>query len=176
MIEPVELGIDRAETMSGEYALATNIVEPGLMKVVLYGVTALTGEGTLANLRFRAVGGEGTASAVRIINFVWHDGSIAAEVKDGAVEIRAEAAGNSIGGHVLSSTGDFVSGARITIVDMNGETRSAISNSFGNYRFDGLSVGQTYTVSVQAKRYTFMPVTVSVTNEPLSRLDLIANQ
>ena len=51
----------------------------------------------------------------------------------------------------------------------------AMSNGFGAYRFGGLTVGQTYTVSVASRHHEFAPMTVSVTSQSIN-LDLIAAQ
>jgi len=76
---------------------------------------------------------------------------------------------------VLNAAGQPVSGATVTLVDTAGQTRTARSSSLGNFRFAELTVGQTYTVSVSAKRYTFASQTVSVTGDAVT-LDLIAEQ
>jgi hypothetical protein len=70
--------------------------------------------------------------------------------------------------------GQGISNARVTLTDTAGNTRTAISNSFGAYRFGALTVGQTFTVSVQSKQLAFAPLTVSVTGQSVN-VDLIAD-
>ena len=41
----------------------------------------------------------------------------------------------------------------------------AITNQFGDYRFGGVSVGQSYTIGVQSERFIFATQTISVENE-----------
>ena len=66
-------------------------------------------------------------------------------------------------GRLLTAIGGGVPSARVTLTDMAGQSRSVVSNGFGVYRFGGLQAGQTYTISVESRRYTFTPLTVSVT-------------
>lgn len=65
------------------------------------------------------------------------------------------AANASVSGRVVASDGRGISKAQISITLPNGEIRTALSSSLGYYRFDDLEVGQTYILSIAAKRYTF---------------------
>lgn len=78
-----------------------------------------------------------------------------------------------IGGRLLTAYGQPVSITRVTLSDMNGASRSALSSSLGYYRFDDVEVGQTYMLSVKTRRFRFQPVVVSVFDE-LTELNLIA--
>jgi len=53
------------------------------------------------------------------------------------------------------------------------ETRYAMTNAFGYYRFDEVAAGETYVFSVRHKRHTFTPRIVSVTEE-LTELNFTA--
>ncbi len=77
------------------------------------------------------------------------------------------AASVSVGGRVMSSTGAGVPRAELTISDpATGEVRSAISSSFGYYRFEGVEAGRSYVLRVRAKGLQFLPDTrvVNVTD------------
>ncbi len=43
----------------------------------------------------------------------------------------------------------------MTMTDSNGATRTAFTNSFGYYRFDDVSAGESYIFSISGKRYSF---------------------
>lgn len=61
-----------------------------------------------------------------------------------------------ITGRVVTNQGRAIKGARVVLQSASGaETRVALTNSFGYYRFDEVEVGEFYTLSVQSKRYTF---------------------
>ena len=79
-----------------------------------------------------------------------------------------------ITGRLLNSMGQGMPNARVTLTDTAGETRSVMANGFGAYRFGALTVGQTYTISVESKQLAFTPLTVSVTGETVN-VDLIAD-
>ena len=66
------------------------------------------------------------------------------------------AAGASIGGRVISSNGRGINRATVTLTDADGSTRQAVTSAFGYYRFEDVAAGQTYIVSVEAKRYRFV--------------------
>ena len=75
------------------------------------------------------------------------------------------AASVSIGGRVIVGKGGGLSNARVTLTDANGRTRTAITSSFGYYRFKDVEAGQTYIFTVSHKRYSFAPQVVNVTDE-----------
>lgn len=65
------------------------------------------------------------------------------------------AASVTIGGRVMNSYGRAAARARVTITDKNGETRYALTNAFGFYRFANVAAGETYVFKASAKRYEF---------------------
>ncbi|MBK7801800.1 MAG: VCBS repeat-containing protein [Chloracidobacterium sp.] len=84
----------------------------------------------------------------------------------GTVTILAPtAAGTSVGGIVLSPGGQAVRNARLSMTDQSGMVRTAISNSFGFFRFDDVTVGETYVLNVRSKSYVFAPQLLNVTDE-----------
>jgi hypothetical protein len=54
--------------------------------------------------------------------------------------------------------------------NQQGQIVWAITNPFGYYRFTNVEVGQTYIFSVDHKRYTFEPRTISLSDD-LTDLD-----
>lgn len=79
-----------------------------------------------------------------------------------------------VGGRILTAGG--VSGVPKVIVLLtkpNGEVIHVLSTSFGYYRFDDLDAGETYTISVSSKRFTFTPQIVQPNNN-LTDVDFIA--
>lgn len=66
-----------------------------------------------------------------------------------------------------------ISRARVTLTDASGEARTALTNSFGYFRFDSVSAGQTYVFNVSHKRYHFAPQVLSV-NEAIENVDFVA--
>jgi len=75
----------------------------------------------------------------------------------------------SIGGRVLAPNGYGVRNAVVILTLASGETRRAITSSFGYFRFDGIEAGQTAVVSVASKRFQFAPQFVS-TGEDITDL------
>ena len=91
-----------------------------------------------------------------------------------AVKISVPTAANvSVGGRVTTPDGQSIARVRVTITNMNGIARTALTNAFGYYRFEDIEAGQTYIVSAQAKRYSFNSRVLTVLDE-LTDLDIIA--
>lgn len=82
----------------------------------------------------------------------------------GAVESRAPtAAATSVSGRVRTVSGAGIGNARVTISGPGlSEPITVITNNFGHFRFDQVQAGQTYVVTVSAKRYTFSPASRAV--------------
>ncbi len=66
------------------------------------------------------------------------------------------AADVSLSGLISNTNGQGIRNIRVTISGGNlAEPRTALTGSFGYFRFDGLRAGQTYVVHVSGKRYVF---------------------
>jgi len=90
---------------------------------------------------------------------------ISGTVDKGAFESLAPTAATvKISGRVMSGRRG-VSRAAIYMTDQNGETRTALTNSFGYYQFDEVEVGQTYILNVNTKKYIFMTQVITITEE-----------
>ena len=76
-------------------------------------------------------------------------------------QVAPTAANVVVGGRVAVGK-NGLSWARVTLTDVNGETRSVLTSTFGYFRFDEVRAGETYIISVDHKRYIFAPQIVSV--------------
>lgn len=85
------------------------------------------------------------------------------------------AAGVSVSGRVTTYNGRGVGRAQIILTEADGTTRSAISNSRGNFRFDEIAAGQTCVIAIQSKRFRFgEPTRVVYLTDNVSDLDFVA--
>lgn len=75
------------------------------------------------------------------------------------------AASVTVGGRVLSPAGRGLARTLVTLTDGNGETREALTNSFGYYRFTDVAAGADYIVNVRSKRYWFAPQFLSASKD-----------
>lgn len=74
------------------------------------------------------------------------------------------AAAVGISGRIQTFDGQGIRNVSLSLIDATtGETRSAISSSFGYYKFENIYVGQTYILTVSAKRFQFEPNTRIIT-------------
>ena len=67
-----------------------------------------------------------------------------------------------VGGRAIDASGASISRARVTLTDFNGQTRTAITSSFGYFSFDEVPVGATYIFEIRHKRFQFTPQVVTV--------------
>ncbi len=65
------------------------------------------------------------------------------------------AADVTIGGQVTTQTGRGLNKAQVTITDQFGNQRTRKTNSFGYFRFENVTAGETYIISVVLKRCNF---------------------
>lgn len=85
------------------------------------------------------------------------------------------AAAVSVSGRVTTGAGIGIGSASVTIAGQNGSPRTVRTNPFGYFRFDDVSAGQSYLLSVSAKRYRFAPRTITV-GDDLTGVDFTPNE
>ena len=176
VIQPMANPVELTGTVSSSLNAVANAESRGLLRVAVYGTMPLDSNGVLLNLRFTAVGLPGTTSQLTWERMLFNEGTPGTLATDGQVElVRAQSNKAEISGRVLTTTGQGIPNARVTLTDSTGQTlrRTVLSNGFGIFRFGDLSVGQTYTISVTSRQYNLTPITVSVTSN-LVNVDLIA--
>jgi len=96
----------------------------------------------------------------------------------GAFEVQAAptAATVSVGGRVMTSEGRGIRNVVIRLTDSEGNVRTAISNSFGYYRFNDVEAGATYILTASGKRFSFsQPSQVLNVNDETEEVNFIAN-
>lgn len=83
-----------------------------------------------------------------------------------------DAATVSLSGRVTRIGGRGIEAARLSLTDSDGNTRVAVTNRLGYYRFTGVAANATYTLGVRHKRYLFNPNQRTVTaSENIADLD-----
>jgi hypothetical protein len=63
----------------------------------------------------------------------------------------------TVSGRVTHSNGRGVTSATVSLTDPDGLVRTAVTNRQGNYSFDNVPSGRTYTISASMPRYNFGP-------------------
>lgn len=78
----------------------------------------------------------------------------------------------SVSGRIVSANGSGLGKISITATGSNGQTRYAVTNSFGQYKFEDLTVGDTYVFQVSSRKYQFSnPTQVVSLSESVSDLN-----
>ncbi|MDM7921561.1 MAG: cohesin domain-containing protein, partial [Pyrinomonadaceae bacterium] len=161
-------------TLSEGSSVTAYSPEPGIVRVAVYGVTPITADGTLVNLHLAVIGGKGSSTPIEIRLPVAGNGSLPVRVTNGSLAVES-AAERSLMGTVETADGQAIGRARVTLTDANGNSRTTVSSSFGQFEFGDLEPSQTYVISVNAKGHTFTPLTFTVGRESL-RIAIRAQQ
>lgn len=126
--------------------------------------------GTMYNFRFDSNRPPQTANAT--LGFLKTGAPITVQIQAPSGTTAATVA---VSGRVTTFSGQGVSNARVTTTDFGGNSRLAITNPFGYYRFTNVSANGLYTFVVRSKRYTFTSRTVQV-NDNLTDVNFVAQQ
>lgn len=82
----------------------------------------------------------------------------------------------AISGRVLTATGQPIRSASVTISGGNLPVPVvATTGNFGNYSFEGLEIGATYSIAVSAKRYRFGGPQAVILSGDVANVDFVAN-
>jgi len=92
VIKPHLDPVDLAGTASRGLFSVSNIVEPGLLRVVMYGPMPIDDNGILVNLRFTAIGIPGSVSPLTWERIVFNEGDLFVLTTDGQIELSTIAA------------------------------------------------------------------------------------
>ena len=105
----------------------------------------------------------------QLVRLKWR---VATDVNNAGVGVRidtitgiscaATAASVSVSGRVLTPDGRGLRNAKVTISDSKGVARTVTTSSFGFYKFDDVTVGESYIMAVQSKQYRFAQRVVQV--------------
>lgn len=80
-------------------------------------------------------------------------------------QLSPSAASVLVSGRVLTLDGRGLRNAIVTLADARGMARSARTGTFGYFRFDAVTAGETYVVSITSKQYRFTPQIIAVSDE-----------
>lgn len=82
----------------------------------------------------------------------------------------------SVAGRALTADKRGIRGAIVTLTAPNGETRTTLTGTFGFYRFADVLAGETYILTIRAKRFSFTPDTQILTVlEEIAEADFIGD-
>ncbi|MCW5960238.1 MAG: hypothetical protein KIS76_08740 [Pyrinomonadaceae bacterium] len=174
-LEPVENAAGKSGTISENMFVVSNAPEPGLLKVVVFDALPVTGDGIYLNLKFRVTGKIGASTKLEIRNLLVDDGALPTVITNAELLLTDPETDESFRGRVLSTIGIGIGGARILLESTSGEQFEAYTDILGRFQVAGLTPGETYSVSVEAKSHKFNRQVISIT-ENMTEIELIAQQ
>lgn len=100
--------------------------------------------------------------------------SLAATYSSATIELLAPTASNvSVGGRVIDASGRPVRNATVQLMQANGGRVRALTNAFGQFRFDNVASGSTYVLATTARGLQFAPRVINV-SDSISDLEIQA--
>lgn len=85
------------------------------------------------------------------------------------------AAGVSISGRAVTASGKGVKNATVYLTDLEGNIRTAVTGSFGNYTFENVPSGADYVLTIVGKRVVFSnPTRILNVQSEISNEDFVA--
>jgi len=66
----------------------------------------------------------------------------------------------SVGGRILNQSGRAIKGVAVTLTSPDGAGRTALTNSLGDYVFEDVPLGITYTIRPSLRHYSFTPESI----------------
>ena len=173
-------------TDNNTYAFGRRLVEDKVVVVLNNGAAANTvtipvgtyyADGTVLNDALES--NPPAAKGNLLGGYVVSNGAITITIpaRSGAVlsTFAPTAANVSVSGRVLTAKGKGLSKVLVTITDNNGNSRTATTNSFGNYNFSEIAAGQDYVISATHRKYSFeVPTQVLQVNESLTNVNFTA--
>jgi CSLREA domain-containing protein len=161
--------IETSATLSREMTVVHNTAQPGRIGIAASGANSnerISKGDALLNLRFRVVGTTNdlkkttTALTFHQQPIIENESGTALTVKsaNGSVRISAGGAGKSVAtvsGRITTADGRGIRNVSVRLACANGETRTVVSDTGGEYSFTDVPLGETYTISVSSKRFHF---------------------
>lgn len=123
----------------GEFAVEKSVIAGG-------GRIAAGGQFALEAAIAQTLAGQRAANAANSVHAgFWNPASLV-----------PTAAGVSVSGRVTTADGRAIRHVRITLTDAGGNSRTALTGSFGYFSFSEVPSGETYVITAVAKRYEFV--------------------
>jgi hypothetical protein len=136
------IGAETAGTLSNGWTITTNN-SSGTLVVSGFNTGAVSGAGTLLNIRFISTGAIGTTSNLNLTNFTFNEGVPCVNVSNGNVAIIS----GTIGGRVTYANAAMSTPVPNTTLNASGSIPvSGSTNSNGDYSLSGFGTGA-YTVT-----------------------------
>lgn len=136
------LGVSTTNTLSADWQVTINNTTPGQLRVAGYGITPLSGDGILLNLRFGVTQTINVTSALTFGYFRWNEGQPAATTQSGDFRTRLLGIGGSV---LYGISGEPVPQTTLTLT--GAQSATAATNAQGAYHF-ALTAGGAISVSL----------------------------
>jgi hypothetical protein len=109
VITPARIAADLAGTLSEGLAVVSNVPVPGTLRVAVYGVLPVTGDGVYLNLKFTVLAGIGSSSPVTITAFGINDGVDEIAATSGTLTVSGDSEAAKL---IRTSLTDLIAGQR----------------------------------------------------------------
>lgn len=87
VIQPETTPADLSGSLSDGLSVVTNVVQPGRLRLAVYGTNSIVSTGILLNLKFRVVGRNGANSTLAFSTLMFNEGNPAGDGKSGKISV-----------------------------------------------------------------------------------------
>jgi hypothetical protein len=162
VIAPQPEAVDLTGTNAANLLVVYNVIQPGLLKVAVYGAVPANGDGVYANLKFTVTGAAGSSTPLALQGFMVNGPAIPILTQDGRLTVSGPVANGTLTGRVLTAVGKRVVNATVVAKIAGGNRVTTVTDATGRFTFNGLTIGGVYNVSVTATGLVFRPQSVSI--------------
>jgi hypothetical protein len=161
VLQPQNPAFDATGTLSSGLAINANTSTPGHVMINAFSSSnPMAGQGILLKLKFNVVGAEGSQTPLTWVSFNFNEGNPPdADFNGQFTATGPTAAPALVSGRITTPDGSPLGGA---VMHLSGAaSRTTISDSAGNYRFENVQTDNFYTVTPALANYSFAPASRS---------------
>jgi len=138
VLTPASPAFDAAGTLSNGLTVTPNTSTPGQITVSAFGINALSGSGTLLNLRFNVVGAPNSTTGLNFSLFRFNEGTPCSTTSNGFFTVQNNFSISGVISYCIANTKKV---ANVVLTTIGAPPLSGTSNSSGNYTISNIPGG-----------------------------------
>lgn len=138
VLTPASPSLDTAGTLSSGLTVTPNTSTPGQITISAFGISPLSGAGTLLNLRFNVVGGGGSTTGLNFGLFRFNEGTPCSTTSNGFFTVQNNFSISGVISYCIANTKKV---ANVVLTTNGAPPLNGTSNSSGNYTISNIPGG-----------------------------------
>lgn len=146
VLRPASTSVDQAGTIAQGFTITTNASQTGRLIISGFGVSPLSGSGTLLNAVFEVIGDNQATTAVGFRSLGFNEGDPCATGTAGSVTVSNKSIAGNVRYHFAQSGQSALNVAGVTLSAQGSRAATAVTVSDGSFLLENLGTGA-YTVT-----------------------------